>query len=111
MLRLEGTLNRNDKLGQDSQNFVFASNDQLVTAAVSQELGWLCWLSETLKKDGQVVMVVEHLNFDLPLNLSCRAIEVNDNWHVISFVKHLELGRWDNSKQHKKESIINGYSQ
>jgi len=99
VLRLEGTLNRNDKLWQDSQNFVFASNDKLVTAAVSQELGRLCRLSETLEEDGQVVVVVEHLDLDLPLNLPGGAIEVNHNWHVIPFVKHLELGRWDNSKQ------------
>ena len=55
-----------------------------------EEPVWVLLLSDALEEDGQVMMVVKLLNFNLPVDLVLRAM-LNGNWEIASVVESSEF--------------------
>lgn len=91
LLCLKSILDRDDELRQDRKDLILAANDQLIATTISQELRGIFLLPQTLEEDGQVVVVVEHFDLDLPLDLTHSSLEVYDYWHIVAIIEHLKL--------------------
>ena len=86
---------------QHWQNLVPAISNELIDASVCKELFRVCRLSETLKEDWEVMVVVKHLYLNFPLDLSGGTIEINNDWHVISLVECVEKSMWQIAREEK----------
>ena len=65
---VESSLDRDDKLGDNGQDFAATVLQHIKSALYGKETIRLLLLTQAVKKDGQVVVVVELFNVDLPLD-------------------------------------------
>lgn len=60
----------------------------------SQESVWVLLLADTLEKDGQVMVIIELLDLNLPVNAVLRSV-LNSNGEVSSVIEAAEFGGGD----------------
>ena len=63
------TLDGDDKLRDNRENLSSTVGEQIIYALHSQEPVWVLLLTDTFHEDGQVVMVVELADLNLPCKL------------------------------------------
>ena len=90
------TLDRDDQLGNDGEDLGLTVVEKVKNALAREEAVRLLLLTDALHEDGQVVMVVELLNFNLPGNSVRRAVLDLDR-QISAVVETTELGRRDGS--------------
>lgn len=89
------TLDRNNELWDGGQDLDRAALQQVQRALHGEEAVRLLLLTQAIKEDGQVVMVVELLTVDLPADVVARGRVLHANRQVAPVVEAAELGRGD----------------
>ena len=90
------TLDRDDELGDDGEDLSLTVLEKVKNALAREEAVRLLLLTDALHEDGEVVMVVELLNFNLPHNFVGRSV-LNLDREISAVVETTELGGWDGS--------------
>ena len=88
------TLDRDDELGDNGEDLSLAVLEEVEDTLAGEEAVGLLLLADTLHEDGEVVMVVELLGLNLPLNHVGRAVLDLDG-KISTVVEAAELGRRD----------------
>jgi hypothetical protein len=91
---LELTFNRNDELGDDGENLGSALLEHVKDTLHGQEAVRVLLLADALEEDGQVVVVVELLDLNLPVDAELGAVLDGDG-EVSAVVETTELRRGD----------------
>jgi len=92
---VQSSLDWDDKLGNDGQNLGSTFLKHIKDTLDGQETVGILLLSDALKEDWQVVMVVELHDIDLPEDLVWWAVFDSDR--EISAIVETSEFRWDNS--------------
>ena len=87
---VQSSLNWDDELRNNGKNLGTSSLKHIENALNSKESVGVHLFTDAFKEDWQVVMIVELLNFDLPLDLVLRTM-LNCNWEITSIVEESEL--------------------
>jgi hypothetical protein len=90
------TLNGDDQLGDDGEDLRAALLEHVKHALDGQEAVGVLLLADTFEEDGQVVVVVELGDVNLPVNAVLRAV-FNGDGEVTAVVEATELRRGDGS--------------
>lgn len=91
---VQSSLDWNNQLGDDWQDFGSTFLKHVENTLHGEESVWVHFLSDTLEKDWQVVMVVELLNFYFPVDFVLGSV-LNGDWKISSVVKESELRNWN----------------
>ena len=87
---VESGFDRNNKLGADGEDLGSALLEHVEHTLDGKESVGVNLLSNSLEEDGEVVMVVELLDLDLPVDFVLGSV-VNCNWQISSVVEKSEL--------------------
>ena len=96
---VQGSLDWDNKLRNDGQDLGATGLKHIEDTLHGEEAVWVSLLSDTLEEDGQVVVVIELLDLDFPLDAVLRAV-LNCNWQISSVVEESEFTDWDLSSVH-----------
>ena len=88
------TLDRNNELGNDGEDLSLTLGEEVEDTLHSEEAVRVLLLTDTLHEDRQVVMIVELLHLDLPLDFVWRAV-LNLDRQISAIVEAAELGAND----------------
>mmetsp|Transcript_54004 Transcript_54004/g.96718 ORF Transcript_54004/g.96718 Transcript_54004/m.96718 type:complete len:232 (+) Transcript_54004:213-908(+) len=88
---VESGLDRDDQLRNHGQDLGATLSQHVIRPLDSQESIWILLLSEAVKEDGQVVMVVQLLYVHFPGNLSSDSSVEDLDWQISSIIKFTEL--------------------
>lgn len=80
------TLDGDDQLGNDWQHLGASLLEHVEYSLHSQESVWVLLLSDAFEEDGQVVMVVQLLDFHFPVDFILGTV-LNGNWEISSIVE------------------------
>lgn len=89
--RVERGLDRDDELRDDGEDLGTALREQIVGALTSEELVRLLLLADAVEEDREVVVVVELVEVDLPLDLSLGAVERHLQRQIAAIVEPTKL--------------------
>jgi len=84
------TLNRDDKLRDDWEDLSTTLFEHIEDTLDCKEAVWVLLFSNAFEEDGQVMMVIKLLDFNLPIDLVLWAM-LNGYWEVTSIVETTEL--------------------
>jgi len=84
-----------NKLWDDWKHLGTALFEHIEYTLHGQESVWIHFLSDTLEEDWQVMMVIELLDLDLPVDLVLWRVMLNCHWQVAAIVEETELAHWD----------------
>ena len=84
------TFDRDDQLGNNWENLSTALLQHVKNTLHSQESVWVLLLTDTLKENGQVVVVVKLLDLDFPVDLQLGTV-LDSNWEISSVVEATEF--------------------
>lgn len=90
------TFNWDDELRDDWEYLSTTLIKHIEDSLHCEESVWILLLSDTLEENWQVMMIIELLDLNLPVD-SVLGTVLNGNWKVTSVVESSELTRWDNS--------------
>ena len=93
-IKVEITLDWDDELGNNWENLGTTLVKHVENTLDGKESVWILLFSDTLEENGEIMMVVELLNFDFPVD-SVLWTMFNGNWEVTSVVESSELTGWD----------------
>jgi hypothetical protein len=85
------TLDRDDQLGDDREHLSSTLLKHVEDTLNREEAVRVLLLADALEEDGQVVMVVELLDHNLPVDTELRAM-LNGNGEVAAVIETTELG-------------------
>jgi len=85
------TLDRDDQLGDDREHLSSTLLKHVEDTLDREEAVGVLLLADALEEDGQVVMVVELLDLNLPVDTELRAM-LNGNGEVAAVIETTELG-------------------
>jgi hypothetical protein len=85
------TLDRDDQLGNNWENLSTALLQHVKNTLYSQESVWVLLLTDTLKENREVMVVVKLLNLNFPVDLKLGAV-LDSNWEISSVVEATEFG-------------------
>lgn len=88
------TFDWDDQLGNNWEHLGTSLLEHVEYSLNSQESVWVLLFSDALEEDGQVVVVVELLDFDFPVDFILGTM-LNSNWEISSIVKSSEF-TWGN---------------
>jgi len=91
---VQSSLDGDNQLGNDGEHLGAAFLKHVEDALHSEEAVGVLLLTDSLEEDGQVVMVVELHDIDLPLDLVLRAV-LNGDRQVTTVVEAAEFARHD----------------
>ena len=97
------TFDWNDELWDDWEYLGSTLLKHVKDSLNRQESVWILLLSDSLKEDWQVVMVVELSHIDLPVDLVLLSV-LNSNWEISTVIESTEL-RWVNSSPSNGSSL------
>ena len=103
------TLDRDDQLGNNWENLSTALLQHVKNTLYSQESVWVLLLTDTLKENREVVVVVKLLNLNFPVDLELGAV-LDSNWEISSVVEATEFGRcnWSHIESSSLRFLRNG---
>lgn len=90
----ELTLNRDDELRNDGENLSTTLLEHVEDTLHGQEAVWVLLLTDALEEDWQVMVVVELLDLNLPVDTVLGSV-LNGNGEVSAVVEAAELRGWD----------------
>jgi len=88
--RVQGSLNWDNKLGDDREHFGATLLEHIEYTLHSQKSVGIHFLSDTLEEYWQVMMVIQLLDLDLPIDLVLRAM-LDRNGQISTVVEQAEL--------------------
>jgi len=91
---VQGSLDGDDQLRNNGQNLSATVLQHIKHTLDGKETVGIHFLANTLEEDRQVVMIIELLNLDLPLNLVLGTM-LNSNWKISTVVEETELADGD----------------
>lgn len=103
------TLDRDDQLGNNWENLSTALLQHVKNTLYSQESVWILLLTDTLKENREVVVVVKLLNFNFPVDLQLGAV-LDSNREISSVVEATEFRRcnWSHIESSSLRFLRNG---
>jgi len=96
---VQGSLDRDNELGNNGEHFGTALLEHVEDALHGEEAVGVLLLTDAFEEDGQVVMVVELHNVDLPLDFVLRAMLDGDG-EISTVVETTELRGHDGAAAH-----------
>lgn len=96
---VKGGLDWDNQLWNDGKDLGTTLFKHIKYSLHSEESVWVHFFTDTLEEDWQVMMIVQLLDFDLPVDLVLWAV-LNCNWQISSVVEEAELTNWDLSSVH-----------
>lgn len=93
--RVQRRLYWDNELWDDGQDLGTALLKHVEDTLDGQEPVRIHFLSDTLEEDRQVVMVVELLDLDLPVDLVLWRVMLDCHWQVATIVEETELAHWN----------------
>jgi hypothetical protein len=94
--KIKITLDWDDELWNDWKNLGTTLVEHVENTLDGKESVWILLFSDTLEENGEIMMVVELLNFDFPVDSVLWTV-FNGNWEITSVVESSELTGWDGS--------------
>lgn len=88
------TLDGDDQLGNHGQHLGASLLEHVEYSLHGQESVWVLLLSDAFEEDGQVVVVVELLDFNFPVDFILRAV-LDSDWEISSIIEPSEF-TWRN---------------
>ena len=73
------TLNRDDQLGNNWKDLSATLLKHIKDTLDGEESVWVLLFTDSLKEDGQVMMIVKLLDLNFPIDLKLRSM-LNGNW-------------------------------
>lgn len=92
--RIQRRLDRNNQLWYDWQHLGTALFEHIEYALHCKETVWIHFFANPFEENGQVVMIVQLLNFDLPIDSILRTVFYR-NGQVAAVIKESELAHWN----------------
>jgi len=92
---VQGGLDWDNELWDDWEDLGTTLLKHIEDTVHGQESVWIHFLSDTLEEDWQVMMVIELLDLDLPINLVLWTKMLNCNGQITAIVEKSELTHWD----------------
>jgi len=89
--RVQGSLDRNDQLGDGGKNLLLTVLEQIVAALDGQKVVRFVFLSQSIEEDREVVMVVELVDVNLPVNFVSGSLVSQSDGQISSIVESSEL--------------------
>lgn len=84
------TFDGDDQLGNHGQHLGTSLFEHVEYSLNSQESVWILLFSDALEEDGQVMVVVELLDFDFPVDFILGTV-LNSNWKITSVIESSEF--------------------
>jgi len=91
---VQGSLNWDNQLRNDWQDLGSSLLKHIKNTLDGKESVWVHFLSDTLEKDWEVMMVIELLNLNFPVDFVLGSV-LNGDWKISSVVEKSELRNWD----------------
>lgn len=88
------TLDWDDELGDDGKHLGSSLVEHIEDALHCEESVWVLLLSDALEEDGQVMVVVQLLDLNFPVDAVLRSV-LDGNWEISSVVEASELAGRD----------------
>jgi len=93
-IKVEITLDWDDELGNNWENLGTTLVEHVENTLDGKESVWILLFSDTLEENGEIMMVIELLNFHFPVDSVLWTV-FNGNWEVTSVVESSELTGWN----------------
>lgn len=103
--RIKSSLDWNNQLWNNWENLGTTLFKHIKYTLYSQESIWVHLFTDTLEEDWQVMMIVQLLDFYLPVDLVLRTV-LNCNWQISSVVEEAEFTDWDLSSNNCSSSWL-----
>jgi len=88
---VEGLLDRDDQLRHDGEDLRATLVQEVAGATAGHEFGGVLGFTQTIEENGEVVVVIQLVNIDFPLQIiASAALELD--WQVAAFVELAEVG-------------------
>ena len=95
-IKVKITLDWDNELWNDWENLGTTLVEHVENTLDGKESVWILLFSNTLEENGEIMMVIELLNFDFPVDSVLWTV-LNGDWEITSVVESSELTGWDSS--------------
>lgn len=93
---IQGSLDRNNKLWYNRQNLSTSFFQHIKYTLYCDEPVWVTFLSDSFKENRKIMVVVELLDMNFPVNFVLGTM-FNRDWQITSVIEQSELTNWNYS--------------